>query len=92
MSDIKSNDYINLIITYLKDPSKIPQEKMDEKTKELKIDIFSDNLFENLYHNLLYFYKLHGKANNQSEIEKYFFSEIVNILDIIKEKKVLNLF
>ena len=87
MSDITSNDYIKLIITYLKDPYKIPKEKMDEETKELKIDIFSNTLFENLYHNLLYFYNLRGKVNNLSEIETYFFSEIVNILDVIKEER-----
>ena len=86
MSDVTSNKYTNLIIAYLKDPSKIPKENMDEEKRELQIDIFSNTLFENLYHNLLYFYKLHGKANNPSEIEKYFFSEIVNILDIIKEE------
>ena len=34
MSVVASKDYINLIISYLKDDSKIPQNEMKEETKE----------------------------------------------------------
>lgn len=86
MSVVASKDYINLIIRYLKDDSKIPQNEMNEETKEWKIDIFSDNLFEQLYHNLLLFYKLNRMKNIGNKLQKYFFEEIVNILDIIYEE------
>ena len=86
MSVVASKDYINLIISYLKDDSKIPQNEMNEETKEWKIDIFSDNLFEQLYHNLLLFYKLNRMKNIGNKLQKYFFEEIVNILDIIYEE------
>ena len=86
MFDKPPKDYINLIISFLKDDSKIP--KTSEETKELKVDIFSENMFEQLYHNLLYFYRLHKKKNIRNEIQKYFFSEIINILDIIQERSI----
>ena len=40
MSDVTSNKYTNLIIAYLKNPSKIPKENMDEEKRELQIDIY----------------------------------------------------
>ena len=86
MSVVASKDYINLIISYLKDESKIPQNEMNEETREWKIDIFSDNLFEQLYHNFLLFYKLNGMKNIGNKLQQYFFEEIVNILDIIYEE------
>ena len=85
MSVISPKEYINLIITFLKDDSKIPKTEITKETKELEIDIFSENMFEQLYNNLLYFYGLNQKRNIKNEMQKYFFSEIVNILDIIHE-------
>jgi len=85
MFTLTSNDYINFIISYLKDDSKIPKDKFKEETKEGEIDIFSKNFFEQLYHNLLYFYKLSGKKNIGTDVQRYFFSEISNILGIIHE-------
>ena len=85
MSLNSPKDYINFIISFLKDDSKIPKNKIREETKEHIIDIFSENLFEQLYHNLLYFYGLHQKKNIGNEVQRYFFSEITNILDIIQE-------
>lgn len=85
MSVISPKDYINFIIKLLKDDSQISRTKISEEEKECEIDIFSENMFEQLYHNLLYFYGLHQKKNIGNEVQKYFFSEIINILDIIQE-------
>lgn len=86
MSVLAPKDYTTLIISYLNDESKIPKIDMVKETKEWKIDIFSENLFEQLYHNLLYFYKNNGKKNISTEVQNYFFKEIANILDIIREE------
>lgn len=85
MSFKSPKEYLNFIIIFLKDDSKIPKTKISEEAKELEIDIFSENMFEQLYNNLLYFYGLHQKKNIGNEVQKYFFSEIINILDIIYE-------
>ena len=92
MSAFTSKDYINLIITYLKDDSKIPKNEMNEETKELKINIFSDDLCEKLYHNMLFFIKLNGMKKVENKLQLYFFSEIINILDIINEEDSHNFF
>ena len=86
MPDLTPKDYIKLIISYLKDESKIPKIDMLKETKEWEMDIFSENLFEQLYHNLLYFYKNNGKKNICTEVQNYFFAEIANVLDIINEE------
>ena len=83
MSALSPNDYIKSIICYLKDESKIPESKISEEKMELELDLLSENLFENLYHNLLFYYKLYQKQNIQTEAQKYFFTEIVNILEFI---------
>ena len=83
MSTLSPNDYIKSIICYLKDESKIPESKISEEKMELELDLLSENLFENLYHNLLFYYKLYQKQNIQTEEQKYFFTEIVNILEFI---------
>ena len=83
MSALSPNDYIKSIICYLKDESKIPESKISEEKMELELDLLSENLFENLYHNLLFYYKLYQKQNIQTEEQKYFFTEIVNILEFI---------
>ena len=85
MSFKSPKEYLNFIINFLKDDSKLPKTKICEEVKELEIDIFSENMFEQLYNNLLYFYGLHQKKNIGNEVQKYFFSEIINILDIIHE-------
>lgn len=87
MSVLAPKDYITLIISFLKNDSTFPKDKISEEIYERKIDLFSENLFEHLYHNLLYFYKLHQRNNIGNEIQKYFFTEMVNILDIINKEK-----
>ena len=86
LSHKSPKDYIELIVSYLKDESKIPKMDVDKETKEWEMDIFSENLFEQLYHNFLYFYKNHQKKNITTEVQNYFFAEIANILDIIHEE------
>ena len=92
MPILSPKDYIDLIASYLKDESKITKMDMDKETKEWEIDIFSENLFEQLYHNFLYFYKKYQKKNIVTEAQKYFFTEIVNILDIIHEESSFSYF
>ena len=83
MTALTPNDYLKLIISYLKDESKIAESKMNEEKMEYELDLLSEKLFENLYHNLLFYYKLYKKKNIKTEEQKYFFEEIVNILEII---------
>ena len=92
LSPKSPKDYIELIVSYLKDESKIPKMDVDKETKEWEMDIFSENLFEQLYHNFLYFYKKYQKKNIVTEAQKYFFTEIVNILDIIHEESSFSYF
>lgn len=77
--------YLKLIILYLKNAEKILDIKFNEEPQEKDIDIFSKDLFESLYNNLLVFYKKYGKKNISTEEKKYFFSEILNLLEIICE-------
>ena len=83
MSALTPNDYLKLIISYLNDESKITESKMNDLTKECELDLVSEKLFENLYHNLMFYYKLYGKKNIKTEEQKYFFTEVANILEII---------
>ena len=76
-------EYISLILNYLKDESKIPKISDNEELKEYEIDVFSPNFFANLYHNFIYFYQINKKQYISSEEQKYFFEEVVNMLDII---------
>ena len=45
----------------------------------------SENIFQQIYYNLLYFNKTGQKNKNNSKEQKYFYDEIVNILNIIHE-------
>lgn len=85
MSDsIKKN--IQLIIDGLYNNSKLLLETKEiQKLKEYELDILSDNLIHQLYNNLLFFYNKYGKNTIKTEEEKYIYTQIVNILDIIKE-------
>ena len=83
MSNLTTDDYIKSIISCLKDESKIEESKMNEEKMELELDLLSESLFGNLYHNLLFYYKLYRKKNIKTEVQKYFFKEILNILEII---------
>ena len=83
MSALTIDDYIKFIISYLKDESKIQESKMNEVKMELELDLLSQSLFENLYNNLLFYYKLYQKKNIKTDEQKYFFKEILSILEII---------
>ena len=76
-------EYISLILNYLKNESKIPKKSDNEELKEYEIDVFSPNFFANLCHNFIYFYQINKKQYISSEEQKYFFEEVVNMLDII---------
>ena len=83
MSELESLKYIELIIECLKDESKVLKELENKELNELEIDIFSGELYQNLYKNLLYFLTI--KSPIKFEEQKYFHSEIVNLLRIIYE-------
>ena len=76
-------EYISLILNYLKDESKIPKISDNDELKEYEIDVFSPNFFANLCHNCIYFYQINKKKYINSEERKYFFKEVVNMLDTI---------
>ena len=76
-------EYINLILNYLKDESKIPKISDNDELKEYEIDVFSPNFFANLCHNCIYFYQINKKKYISSEERKYFFKEVDNMLDTI---------
>lgn len=80
MSALTPYDYLKLIISYLKDESKITESKMNDLTKECELDLVSEKLFENLYHNLIFYYKLYGKKNIKTEEQKFLLAEVANIL------------
>ena len=83
MSALTIDDYIKFIISYLKDESKIQESKLNEVKMELELDLLSQSLFGNLYNNLLFYYKLYQKKNIKTDEQKYFFKEILSILEII---------
>ena len=87
MSALTPYDYLKLIISYLKDESKITESKMNDLTKECELDLVSEKLFENLYHNLIFYYKLYGKKNIKTEEQKFLLAEVANILEIIYDSK-----
>ena len=83
MSTLTTDDYIKSIINFLKDEPKIPESKMNEVKMELELDLLSKSSFRNLYYNLLFYYKLYQKKNIKTDEQKYFFKEILSILEII---------
>ena len=89
MSEIHTEkQYISLIIEHLKTYSQIMEIDDDEELNEKDLDINSGNLFECLYYNLINFIKSNQNNNKVfSDIQKYLISEIVDILEILNEKK-----
>ena len=89
MSEIYTEkQYISLIIEHLKTYSQIMEIDDDEELNEKDLDINSGNLFECLYYNLINFIKSNQNNNKVfSDIQKYLISEIVDILEILNEKK-----
>ena len=77
--------YIELIIKFLNGNTKEPENINLEKINEAEIDVVSVNIFQQIYNNLLYFNKTGQKNKNNSKEQKYFYDEIVNILNIIHE-------
>ena len=69
---IREEEYLRLIIYYLKNDSKIYEIENDEGLKEIDLDISSNELYKSLYNNLLFYYKNFGKKNIESEKQKYF--------------------
>ena len=87
MSAYEPQQYIELIIQYLKDEKKLQEKVKSEELKELKeikIDIFSNALFQQLYWNLLYFYTI-KKENSKPKEQEFLLTEIVELLQIIFE-------
>jgi len=87
MSAYEPQQYIELIIQYLKDEKKLQEKVKSEELKELKeikIDIFSNALFQQLYWNLLYFYTI-KKENFKPKEQEFLLTEIVELLQIIFE-------
>ena len=85
MSECESMKYIKLIIEGLKYEPKFLSEIDKTELKELEIDIFSEELYQKLYKNMLYFLTI--KSPIKLEEQKYFHSEIINLLRIIYESK-----
>ena len=77
--------YIDFIINFLNGNTKEPENINFEKINETEIDVVSENIFQQIYYNLLYFNKTGQKDKNNSKEQKYFYDEIVNILNIIHE-------
>ena len=82
-AELTIDDYIKFIISHPKDESKIQESKMNQVKMELELDLLSQILFENLYNNSLFYYKLYQKKNIKTDEQKYFFKEILSILEII---------
>ena len=78
-------EYLRLILNYLKNDSKISELPKSKELKENDLDISSNNFFKSLYYNLLFFFKKYGKNNISTEKQKYFYFEIVELLEIIYE-------
>ena len=86
MSDLKQEQYLNKIISLLKDLQKEEIPKLpDIELEECEINISGENLFKDLYNNLQLYYKLNKKANILINEKKYIFSALVDILSIIYE-------
>lgn len=77
--------YISSILNYMKDETRIPKIDDKKELREYEIDVFSQNFFANLCHNYIYFYYINKKKYIVSEEQKYFFEEVVDVLDIIHE-------
>ena len=82
---MSQQNYIDLIIKFLNGKTKKPENLNLEKLNETEIDVASINLFQQIYYNLLYFNKTEKKNKNNSKEQKYFYDEIVNILNIVHE-------
>ena len=87
MSDMdKEKQYISLIIGQLKKHS--TEIKEEKELKENVIDTNSGNFFECLYNNLLYFIQNSQNDNNSpSNIHKNLISGIVDVLEVLYDKK-----
>ena len=86
MSDLKQEQFLNKIISLLKDLQKEEIPKLpDIELEECEINISGENLFKDLYNNLQLYYKLNKKANILINEKKYIFSALVDILSIIYE-------
>ena len=82
MSNSTKKENIDKIINFLTSfPKDIPD--FANEFQEKDINPCSDSFFEDLYNNLLYYYKLNGTNNIKTPEQKYFFSEISNMLKII---------
>ena len=82
---MSQQNYIDLIIKFLNGNTKKPENLNLEKLNETEIDVASINLFQQIYYNLLNFNKTKKKNKNNSKEQKYFYDEIVNILNIVHE-------
>ena len=88
MSKIKNEnteeDYLALIFKYLnKNPMKI---ETDGELEEIDFDLSSKNIFQSLYNNFVFFYNNYKEEINSSlDLQKYFRSEIKDILNILYE-------
>ena len=83
-------NYINYILQFLKGNSSIKSLFNNEITKEYELDLTSSDLYKNLFNNMIYF-DIHNKNDKIiSEEQNYFYSQIINILDIIHESAPSN--
>ena len=78
-------NYINLILQFLKGDSNINSAFNKGMLSEYELDLSSKDLFKQIFNNMIYFHIHNENHKIESEEQKYFYSEIINILDIIHE-------
>ena len=85
MSNSSQHDLIKNIMEYLRMIRNYSYIKKDKELKEHELDIASNQFFQLLYNNMQVFYTQYERKNINSEEQKFIFSEIFDILDIIYE-------
>ena len=84
---MEQNGYLKEIISFLncKDKDKLIQTY--KELKEFDIDATSNDLYKNLYNNLLYYYKAFKETKFVKNEQRYVFTAILDIVNILYESK-----
>ena len=88
MSGTYKKDYLKEIFSFLNDIEKNSNITLPNiECKENEINLSSQSLFKELYSNLILYYKINNKRKIETNEQKYFYSALFDVLNIIYNSK-----
>ena len=88
MSGTYKKDYLKEIFSFLNDIEKNSNITLPNiECKENEINLSSQSLFKELYSNLILYYKINNKSKIETNEQKYFYSALFDVLNIIYNSK-----